>query len=185
MVRALLSAGAKVDLLATKAASPLHVACFKGYMEVVRALLSAGAKVNLQSVDGMSPLNMACHKGHTEVVRALLSVGAKVNLQASDGSTPLHPACEFGHIGVVRALLSDGAKADLLIMDSKTPLHLLPRALHAEVEHLVQQAKEERGSAMADESIVGAPSAPAAVLLRPHNQAASLLQAASKDGVEG
>ena len=94
MVRALLSAGAKVDLLATKAASPLHVACFKGYMEVVRALLSAGAKVNLQSVDGMSPLNMACHKGHTEVVRALLSVGAKVNLQASDGSTPLHPACE-------------------------------------------------------------------------------------------
>ena len=57
--------------------------------------------------------------------------------------------------------------------------------LRAEVERLVQQAKEEWGSARADESRVGAPSAPAALLPPPHYQAASQLQAVSEDGGEG
>ena len=84
---------------------------------------------------------------------------------------------------VVRALLSAGARADLHDFDGTTPPDLLPRALHAEVERLLQQAKEVRGSARADESRVGAPSATAAVL--PPAQSACQLQAPSEDGGEG
>ena len=155
------------------------MACFNGHPEVVCALLSAGAKVNLLLAElGESPLHVACRYGHTEVVCTLLSAGAKANMQANKpiGFTPLHSACEFSHIGVVRALLYAGARADLRDINGMTPLDILPRALHADVVCLVQQAKEERGSTRADESRVGAPSsAPAAVLPSPHCQAGSQL----------
>ena len=83
------------------------------------------------------------------------------------------PAYCFGHMGVVHVLLSAGARADLRDEDSRTPLDALLSALRPEVEHLVQQAKEEGGSAVADKGRVGAPSAPAAVLPTPHYQSAS------------
>ena len=254
MVHALLSGGAKVDLLARGDSSPLHTACHSGHTEVVRTLLSAGAKVNLQNKDGVSPLCVACQDGHTGLVRDMLAAGAKIDLQTKDGKSPLyvacqegrtkvvhtllsrgarvdllacgaesalhvacckghmevvcallsagaevdqqeawfgnsllHMACLFGQTGVARALLSAGAVADMRDKSDKTPLDRLPRALRAEVERLVPQAKEERGSARADECKAGAPSSgPAAVLPTPHyHLAASQLQAASVDGAEG
>ena len=87
---------------------------------------------------------------------------------------------------MVCALLAAGARADLRDTNGCTPLDLLPRALRAEVERLVQQAKEERGrSTRPDDGRMGAPSATAAVLPPPRYQPASQLQAASKDGGEG
>ena len=72
VVRALLLAGAKVDLM-TEGATPLHVACQEGHVGVVHALLSEGAKgrpAHLLTTDGASPLHVACLKGNTEVVHA-------------------------------------------------------------------------------------------------------------------
>ena len=160
--------------------------CRHHHTEVVRTLLSAGAKVDLQRGCGVSPLHVACRDGHTEVVRAQLSGGAKVDLLTKEGDSPLHTACHYGHIGVVRALLSAGAREDLRDINGMTPLDLShpPCALRAEVERLLQQAKVERDSARADESRVGAPSAPAVVLPPPHYQPASQLQAASEGGGE-
>ena len=162
---------------------------------MVHALLSAGAKVNLQTANGKNPMHVACQGGHTEVACTLLSAGAKVDLQTTDGRTPLHVACQeehtevpvcallYGHMGVVHALLSAGARADLCDISGRKPLDLLPCTLRSEVEHLVQQAKEERCSTRAEESRVGALStaAPAAELPPSHYQSASPLQ----DGIEG
>ena len=128
---------------------------------------------------------MACLVGHTEVVCALLSGGAKVDLQNKNGFSPLHVACYKSNLALVSALLSAGAKADLRDIAGRTPLDLLPIALRTEVKRLLQQARGERGSTMADESRVGAPSAPAVVLPPPHYQPASQLEAASEDGGEG
>ena len=100
--------------------------------------------------------------------------------RSTNGATPLHTACLGGHIGVVHDLLSAGARADLHDVTGMTPLDLLPRPLRAEMERLVQQAKEERDNARTDKGRVGAPSAPAAVLPPPHHQSqpASCMQPA-------
>ena len=81
-MRALLSAGALVDLVTTdNGASSLFMASRNGDLEVVRALLSAGAQMDLVTThDSSSPLHMAFKNGHLEVVHALLSAGAQVNL---------------------------------------------------------------------------------------------------------
>ena len=101
-------------------------------------------------------------------------------LLTNDGSaSPLHTACEHNHVGAACALLSAGAINDM------APLDLLPRSLHADVYRVVQLAKAKRGGIGADESRVGAPSAPAAMLLPPPHQSASQLQAGDEDGGEG
>ena len=94
VVRALLSAGALVNLATTDNASPLHVASVKGHLEVVRALLSAGALLNLRNtLSGRSPLFLACQHGHAEVALALVSAGGQLGLQDQGGWTPLQVAC--------------------------------------------------------------------------------------------
>ena len=171
LVRDMLAAGAKIDLQTKDGKSPLYVACQEGRTKVVHTLLSRGARVDLLACGAESALHVACCKGHMEVVCALLSAGAEVDQQeAWFGNSLLHMACLFGQTGVARALLSAGAVADMRDKSDKTPLDRLPRALRAEVERLVQQAKEATGgSTIADESRVGAPSAPAAVLPPPHH----------------
>ena len=44
--------GVEADLRNKAGATPLHVACQYGHLEVVRALLSAGAIVDLQCTQG-------------------------------------------------------------------------------------------------------------------------------------
>ena len=68
VARALLSAGAKVDLQdKKKGMSALYGACANGHLEVARALLSAGAAADLPTYLGESPLH------------ALLAAGAKAD----------------------------------------------------------------------------------------------------------
>ena len=130
-VRALLSAGAKVNLQTNSGGTPLLTACNGGYLETVHTLLSAGAKVDLQNHMGATPLFVACGRGHVEVARALLSAGAKVDMQTLDGVSPLFMACEGGHVEAL-ALLSAGASVDLQDNHGRSPL--MRACLHGHME---------------------------------------------------
>ena len=164
VIRILISAGAKVNLLDKRGTSPLHHGCSRGNLGAVRALISAGADVNVRSYQGShSSLHLASTAGYTEVVHALLSAGAEVDALTWFGTSSLHLASGQGHLEVIRALLSAGGQADLRATIAGTiPLDVLPSALRPEVLRLVQRAKEERSGA--------------AVGLHPRLQPASLLQ---------
>ena len=99
VARALLSAGAQVDLIGSDQTStlwadhtsPLWVASAGGHLEVVRALLSAGAQVDLVSGrwNCSTPLWRACKHGHAEVALELLSSGAQLCLPGQEGRSAL------------------------------------------------------------------------------------------------
>ena len=48
--------------------TPLDLASYNGYKEIVSDLISAGADVNKSDNDGMTPLEQASYKGHKEIV---------------------------------------------------------------------------------------------------------------------
>ena len=78
VVKALISAGAKVN--ATKdGLTPLHFAAGNNSNpDVVKALISAGAKVNATK-DGLTPLHYAAgNNSNPDVVKALVNAGAEV-----------------------------------------------------------------------------------------------------------
>ena len=56
----------------------MHIAAYRGKVEVVRLLLSQpGLDINTADNDGDSPLSGAKEKGHTEIVEMLKRAGAE------------------------------------------------------------------------------------------------------------
>jgi hypothetical protein len=60
--------------------SPLHVAAYQGYAEVVELLLShKGVELNALDINGYTPLMRAVEKRNEKIVKLLLAKGADVN----------------------------------------------------------------------------------------------------------
>ena len=68
VVRALIEAGADVNLARGIGATPLYIAAHNGQEAVVRALIELGADVNQASDDGTTPLCVAALEGHEAIV---------------------------------------------------------------------------------------------------------------------
>jgi hypothetical protein len=97
-VRALIAAGANVNLRGPGDFPALTDACFTGNVEMVEMLVKAGAKldkrceVKLSGTRGSTeatPLIIAVWEGHADVVKALLIAGAKRTGKDSAGRTAL------------------------------------------------------------------------------------------------
>ena len=106
----------------------LHVACYKGHLDVVRYLIEDGL-VNAETANkkGNTALHHACcESGCVDVVRYLIQ-HAEANTEATNknGETPLHFASESDDVKAVRYLIEHGMKSNVDATDNYgcTPLH--------------------------------------------------------------
>lgn len=85
--RDLIRNGADVNAQDNHKATPLHLACAKGYLNIVKLLLEQGALVNQIGTDmGETPLHQASRHGHEDVVRYLIDTAeANVNIENKSG----------------------------------------------------------------------------------------------------
>lgn len=90
VVRALLAAGADVNLKAGYSESPpLEIAVICGRIEIVTDLLAAGADKEATNRYGRTPLIQAAVLGKREALSVLLQKGARVNACDEDGNNAL------------------------------------------------------------------------------------------------
>ena len=94
--------------------TPLHVACEKGFPEIVKILIDAGADVDASDNLGNTPL-MACvvaddAPGQSDCARLLIEAGADVARQDEDGNTALH----FAHVSTRGANVFIGERARII-----------------------------------------------------------------------
>ncbi|XP_072394408.1 protein phosphatase 1 regulatory subunit 12B isoform X6 [Diabrotica undecimpunctata] len=68
-------------------ATPLHVACAKGYADVIKILLQCGADIDAQDVDGWTPLHAAAHWGQKETCQILAESLADMEAKNFVGQT--------------------------------------------------------------------------------------------------
>ena len=133
-VKALISAGAKVNDHERRGQTSLMWAAAEGNTAVVDLLLHAGAEFNSSLESGFNPLFFAVREGRADVVKLLLKAGADVNSTMEPkktsgrtprrGTSPLILAVENGHFELAVALLEAGADPN----DQRTgftPLHTL------------------------------------------------------------
>jgi len=90
--------------------SPLMIAAFKGYKDLVRKLIARDADVNKT---GWTPLHYAATGGHVEIILMLLDENAYIDAESPNKSTPLMMAAMYGSTAAVRALLDAGADPTL------------------------------------------------------------------------
>ncbi|KAH7160965.1 ankyrin repeat-containing domain protein [Dactylonectria macrodidyma] len=123
MVRALLNAGAPVDVTGQQMAwcagfddeytSPLTIAIHSKHADVVELLLDSGANVDKTVNSGCSALMLAAKYGDRHVVRLLIERNAKVDYTSFHHWTALALAAREEHADIVQDLLSAGAKPDI------------------------------------------------------------------------
>ena len=113
----LLERGADVNARRNDHQTPLHVASYFGFVEIVRLLLDrcADPEANAESDMGEKPLHKVSYgkyrsqENGVRVAQLLLERGADVNTRRNDGWTPLNVASYFGIVEIVRLLLDHGA----------------------------------------------------------------------------
>ncbi|KAF5608574.1 uncharacterized protein FSUBG_4502 [Fusarium subglutinans] len=74
--------------------SPVHIAAYGGFVDVVKLLLTRGFNAMIESQFGFSPLHMAVFGGHLPVVQCLIEYGAFQTLD-TNGMSPGRLAFEL------------------------------------------------------------------------------------------
>uniref|UniRef100_A0A670YU69 Nuclear factor NF-kappa-B p105 subunit n=1 Tax=Pseudonaja textilis TaxID=8673 RepID=A0A670YU69_PSETE len=129
IVRALLGAGADVNLLDRHGNSVFHLAAQQGDEVALSMLLQhkeASVMRDLPNGDGLTILHLAVLANSMPCLRLLLAGGVDVNIQEQkSGRTALHLAIEQGNISMAGYLLLEGdAFVDSVTYDGTTPLHI-------------------------------------------------------------
>ncbi|XP_063758924.1 ankyrin repeat domain-containing protein 6b isoform X2 [Eleginops maclovinus] len=127
----LINKGAKVAV--TKyGRSPLHLAAYKGHIEVVRILLKAGCDLDIQDDGGQTALQRAAVVGNNDVINALIQEGCALDRQDKDGNTALHEVSWHGFSQSLKVLVKAGANAHAKNKAGNTALHLACQNGHAQ-----------------------------------------------------
>jgi ankyrin repeat protein len=104
--------------------TPLHLAIYSNFSEIVRMLIDAGANLNVQDKHGDTPLHVAIMKNNPIIVQMLIDAGADLNMQDIWNRTPLHWAVYYGKVEIVRMLIDAGARKDILDYRGRLPYDL-------------------------------------------------------------
>lgn len=127
----LINKGAKVAV--TKyGRSPLHLAAYKGHIEVVRILLKAGCDLDIQDDGEQTALHRAAVVGNSDIISALIQEGCALDRQDKDGNTALHEVSWHGFSQSVKLLVKAGANVHAKNKAGNTALHLACQNGHAQ-----------------------------------------------------
>jgi uncharacterized protein len=112
-VKKLIAARSDVNVRDSFGRTPLHIATFARYRDVIRELVQAGGKLEALENDLYDAVTIAAVANDEETLRVLLTLGASAKLTTSryDG-TALIAAAHLGHDGVVKQLIAAGAPLD-------------------------------------------------------------------------
>jgi len=121
----LIDTGADVNLPAqTTHVTPLHVAAFKGNLNMMKLLLDAGANVDAVDCKNSTPLHYAALEGKPEAAMLLLVEGVNCEIADGAGFTPLHIAAQKNNDQIVKLLIKYQANVHARTKAQNTPLML-------------------------------------------------------------
>ena len=106
-------------------ATPLILASYLGYTNIVKTLLDNNADIKARDdIDGTMAIHMAAANGNNEVIEILLSKDETIiNEKDSKGNTPLHWAAMKDKSETIKFLSERGADIEAKDIDGWTPLH--------------------------------------------------------------
>ncbi|MCR9142084.1 MAG: ankyrin repeat domain-containing protein [bacterium] len=118
----------------------VHIAWFRGRLDILRKLVAAGADVNLRNRYGTSVLLYAVHSGtekQRKEIPQLLALGARADLRGMHGRTALWWAARLGQTELVELFIRRGATANPVDDYGASALQEARKAGHDQTAQLI------------------------------------------------
>ena len=131
-------------------ASPLILASYLGYTNIVETLLNNNANIKAKDdVDGSMAIHMAAANGNNDIIKILLSKDETIiNEKDNKGNTPLHWASMKDKPETIKLLVENGADIESKDIDGWTPLHYASAFSSLEtVENLINLGADTKSKA--------------------------------------
>ena len=95
----------------------IHLACQKGYTDLVMELINLGCNVKIPTKDSIEtqPIHLAAMLNSTEILVKLVEKGAEIDVTDINGETPLMYAVISDEPEPVKYLLNNGANPNILV----------------------------------------------------------------------
>ncbi|XP_067661991.1 ankyrin-3-like [Haliotis asinina] len=141
VVELLVENGADLSLACSTSNNILHLACSKGYVEVLKYVLSQNTvDINSRGRSKKTPAMIAAECGHEKVVELLMEKGANLSLTCDTGSNILHLACSKGRLEVLKYILSQNiVDINSRGRSKKTPAMIAAECGHEKVVELLME----------------------------------------------
>lgn len=120
-VKILLKYGADINAKTSEGQTPLYIASYYGYDEIVQYLCSEKADTTIFNINRFNPLHMAVKKNKIKCVEMLIDYFPDLEIEGKSKLTPLFLAINNQHENLVEYLL--GKKLILITVATKI-LHL-------------------------------------------------------------
>ncbi|MGH0162738.1 UNVERIFIED_CONTAM: hypothetical protein FKN15_067665 [Acipenser sinensis] len=164
VVLKLLQYEASTNVADNKGCIPLHLAAWKGDVDIVKILIHHGpsyCRVNEQNNENETALHCAAQYGHSEVVAVLLEELSDPTIRNNRSETPLDLAALYGRLQVVKMLVNAHPNLMSCSIRKHTPLHLAARNGHRSAVQVLLEAgmevncQTENGSALHEAALFG------------------------------
>lgn len=152
-----------IEQLGGRGLTPLQIASYKGFDDIVALLLEHGANMFVTTPEGVTLLHFAAGsswqggRGDGLTTRKLLKVAVTdkrldINAQAADGRTPLHMAVYSGTPHAVEQLLRHNADPSIRDVACQTPLHYTACKCNVQLSKLLMRYMTKESINTADEN---------------------------------
>lgn len=129
LVKAILDAGADIDIREHGGMTALHVAALHGRLEVAQMLIQRGANLGAASTSTAMPIHLAAMSGHLSLVQAFLDHGFDVSSIETEpyadlGWTLAHLAADDSSVELLRLAIKYGANISSRSTGGPAPIHV-------------------------------------------------------------
>ena len=121
IARALIKAGALVNVRNEGKNYPIHLAAKSGKARMIRLLEQSGAKISARSRHHHTALYLACLNRRRRTAKTLLKRGASITAMTDNRETVLHAAAKGGSVKVINLLERHGADFTREDQTGRTP----------------------------------------------------------------
>lgn len=101
---------------------PIHIACRRGFINIVQILIAKGVDLNIPTYYKESPIHIACQKNYVEIVKILINNNVNLEVKKNGDERPIHIACYYGFVSIVEMLIAKKVNLDCRTHETETPL---------------------------------------------------------------
>src|SRR5882724_8098182 len=139
-LKALVEAGAEVNVTNHEGWTPLMIAALKGHLEIARILVAKGAALEAANGSGWTALRFACSVSDLDIIKLLIENGADVDSLDDKGWSILMQAADEGNAASIKILLENGVNKEIRNLAHESALSIALRRGHADIVQLLKKS---------------------------------------------